>query len=160
MKENKETYVSMLVLSCDAYSDLWDDFFNLREKFWPDCEYKWYLVTESKSYERRGVEVIKCGKGMNWAGRFRKAVLYANTPYIGLFLEDYFISEKIDSSIIDQLLQIMTENKVTLINTSDVFYRNINQPNKQYFAEHLIKIPNNMMYGISTESAKIGRAHV
>ncbi len=152
MADNKDI-MAMLVLSCDKYSDLWDDFFNLRDKFWPDCPYKWYVVTESKDYSREGVEIIKCGSDLNWAGRFRKAVIYANTPYIGLYLEDYFISETVDTRIIERLLQIMEENNVTLINTSDVFYRSINQPNKQYFAEHLIKIPNNMMYGISTESA-------
>ena len=82
--------LSILVLSCDNYSDLWDDFFNLRDKFWPDCEYRWYVVTETKDYKRNNVEVIKCGKELNWAGRFRKAVQSLDSPLVGVFLEDYF----------------------------------------------------------------------
>lgn len=53
------TNMVILVLSCDKYKYAWDDFFNLRDKFWPDCPYKWYLVTESADYSCNGVMVWK-----------------------------------------------------------------------------------------------------
>ena len=145
--------LAMLVLSCDGYSDLWDDFFNLRDKYWADCPYKWYVVTESKDYQRKGVEVIKCGKELNWAGRFRHAVNYINTDYYGLFLEDYFITDPIDSKLIEELLNIMSRYDVSLLNMSDVFGTIVNSSEKYYVHDHLIKIPNNMLYGVSTASA-------
>ncbi|GAE85990.1 hypothetical protein JCM10512_4465 [Bacteroides reticulotermitis JCM 10512] len=143
----------ILVLSCDGYSDLWDDFFNLRDKYWVDCPYKWYLVTESKDYKRACVEVIKCGKELNWAGRLRKAVHSIDSQYFGVYLEDYFITEKVDNDVIADLINIMDNNGVTFLNTSDVFYNSIGMNDKTYFKEHLIIIPNNKLYGISTESA-------
>lgn len=143
----------MLVLSCDGYSDLWDDFFNLRDKYWEDCPYQWYLVTESKDYRRDGVEVIKCGEEMNWAARLRHAVFVTNAKYYGIYLEDYFIAENVDNTIIAELLNIMEKNNVTFLNTSDVFYNIIGMKNKEYLNEHLIIIPNNRLYGISTEAA-------
>lgn len=152
MTEDKDK-MALLVLSCDGYSDLWDDFFNLRDRFWPDCPYKWYVVTESKDYQRDGVEVIKCGKDLNWAGRFRKAVKYVNTPYIGLFLDDYFITEKIDTHLINSLVARMETERISLINTSDVFYTIINNRKLEYYDDHLIRIPDNLLYGISTASA-------
>lgn len=145
--------LAMLVLSCDGYSDLWDDFFNLRDKYWADCSYKWYLVTESKDYQRDGVEVIKCGKELNWAGRFRYAINLINAEYYGLFLEDYFITETIDTKLIDSLIDIMGRYDVSLLNMSDVFGTILNMKNKQYLMEHLIRIPNNKLYGVSTASA-------
>ena len=57
--EQKDKMI-MLLLSCDKYSDVWDDFFNLKERFWPDCKFKWYLVTESKNYIRKNVSTIIC----------------------------------------------------------------------------------------------------
>ena len=57
--------MSILVLSCDKYKYAWDDFFNLRDIFWPDCPYPWYVVTESEDYDRKDVEVIKCGTDLN-----------------------------------------------------------------------------------------------
>lgn len=142
----------LLVLSCDAYSDLWDDFFNLKEKFWKDCPYKFYLVTESKTYNRSNVEVILCGNNLNWAGRLKYAIDKTNAKYYGIFLEDYFISSPINNSIIFDLLETMKQHNVTFLNTSDVFYNCINMKNKEYFLPHLIKIPNNKKYGLSTEA--------
>ena len=101
--------LSILVLSCDNYRDLWDDFFNLRDKFWPDCEYKWYVVTETKDYQRNNVDVIKCGKELNWAGRFRKAVQSLDSPLVGVFLEDYFINAPIDNDRIKGLVKLMID---------------------------------------------------
>lgn len=145
--------MAMLVLSCDGYSDLWDDFFNLRDKFWPDCPFKWYVVTETKDYKRAGVDVIKCGKDLNWAGRFRKAVEQVEAQYIGIYLEDYFITKKVDNGIIQSLIKVMDTHRVTCINTSDVFRTIINMEDKKYFKDHLIVIPGNHRYGLSTESS-------
>lgn len=149
---NKEELV-LLVLSCDAYNDLWDDFFNLKDRFWPECNYKWYLVTESMDYSRQGVEVIKCGKELNWAGRFRKAVNLVDTSFIGVFLEDYFITQRIDDSLISSLVEFMLKNNVSYLNMSNVFKSIINLKEKDYYADHLIRIPNHKRYGITTESS-------
>lgn len=140
----------MLVLSCDSYSDLWDDFFNLRDKYWNDTTIRWYIVTETKEYQRGGVTVIHCGKDMNWAARFRKAVETVGTPYIGVFLEDYFITDKVDIDRVKYLLELMKRERVTYINVSDVFGNIIDMPNKEYFIDHLIRIPTHKRYGIST----------
>lgn len=145
-----EQKLAMLVLSCDKYAPVWTDFFNLRDKFWADCPYKWYVSTESVDFVRENVEVIKCGKDLNWAGRFRKAVQSIDADYIGLFLEDYFISDKVDQNIVAALVELMAENNITTINTSDVFSWIINQRKKEYFREHLIIVPKHLRWGITT----------
>lgn len=143
----------LLVLSCDAYRDLWDDFFNLRDIYWNDCPYKWYLVTESEDYIREGVEVIQCGKELNWIGRFREAVTRIDAKYFGIYLEDYFISSPVNNSVINELLHVMENNNVSMINVGAVFNVLINMRDKQYFQKHLFHIPNHMKYGISASSA-------
>ena len=153
MGVNKDQLISMLVLSCDNYSDLWDDFFNLREKFWPDCPYKWYVVTESKDYNRDGVEVIKCGKELNWAARYRHAIKTVGTPYVAAFLEDYFISAKIDNERIEGLVDFAEKNKVDFLDLGNIFRHKINQTNKQYYADHLIIIDKHLRYGVDTAPA-------
>lgn len=145
--------VSMLVLSCDKYKDLWDDFFNLRDKYWPDCPFKWYVVTETETFHHEGVEVIRCGKDVNWAGRYRYAVKYAATRYVGVYLDDFFISEKIDNDLIMTSIEVMIKHNVSYLNMSNVFKSIINLPQKEYFAPHLIRIPNHQRYGICTEAA-------
>ena len=152
MKEYKDK-ITMLLLSCDGYSDLWDDFFNLKEKFWPDCQYKWYVVTESKDYQRTNVEAIKCGKELNWAGRFRKAVQFAESPLVGVFLEDYYINAPIDDERISKLVAFTIDQKVDFLDLGNVFKHKINQSNKQYYSDHLIVIDKHLRYGLDTAAA-------
>ena len=150
---DKNNKLAMLLLSCDNYSDLWDDFFNLREKFWPDCPYTWYVVTESKDYTRANVEVIKCGKDLNWAGRFRKAVKSVDNALIGVFLEDYFINATVDNERIEGLVDFAMEKGVDFLDLGNVFKHKINQSNKQYYADHLIVIDKHLRYGLDTAAA-------
>ena len=145
--------IAMLVLSCDGYNDLWDDFFNLREKFWPECPYKWYVVTESCDYVRKGVEVIKCGKELNWAARFRKAVKTVDTPFVAVFLEDYYINARIDNERIKGLVDFMGEHKVDFLDLGNVFRHKIDAPGKKYYADHLVIIDKHLRYGLDTAAA-------
>lgn len=154
------TQLSILVLSCDNYSDLWNDFFNLKEKFWPECPYQWYVVTESKDYERENVNVIKCGKELNWAGRFRKAVQSVETPLVGVFLEDYYINAPIDNERIKGLVDLAIEKRVDFLDLGNVFKHKINQPNKQYFADHLMIIDKHLRYGLDTAAAIWKKAYL
>ena len=143
----------MLLLSCDAYSDLWDDFFNLKERYWPDCPYNWYIVTESKDYSRPNTEVIKCGKDLNWAGRFRRAVQIVDADYIGVYLEDYFIKSTIDQKRIASYLDMMKAGDVQFLNLGDVFRHILRRNDLEYYKEHLVRIPKHLRYGIDTAAS-------
>ncbi|UKK54782.1 hypothetical protein [Prevotella sp. E2-28] len=149
--ENNNIKMVILVLSCDKYKYAWDDFFNLRDKFWSDCPYPWYVVTESEDYVRAGASVIKCGKERNWTGRFKFAAEKIHAEYVAVFLEDFFIEEVIKQDIVGRLLQLMDEHNVSMINVGDVFKWITQQPNRQYFDEekNLIIIPKHLRYGIS-----------
>lgn len=145
---------SILVLSCDRYCDIWEDFFKLRDIYWPDTDCKWYLVTESVEFHHPNVEVILTGTYLNWTGRLAHAVRYANTKYIGWYLEDFFISEKVDNHLIHQLVDKMEAENIDHVNMSDVFYSLIKMPEKhEYYDDHLLVIPKHKKYGISTASA-------
>lgn len=143
--------MAILVLSCDKYKYAWDDFFNLRDMFWKECPYKWYLVTETEDYSRNGVEVIKCGTDLNWTGRFKYAAKIANMDYVAVFLEDFFIEDNINQNIITSLLKMMDDSNVSMINVGDVFKWITQQPNRRFFdkEKNLIIIPKHLRYGIS-----------
>lgn len=153
--------LALIVLSCDAYEDLWPDFFRLRDLFWPDCCYKWYLVTESKAFTYKGVEVINTGTDLNWTGRLAYALNVINAPLVGLFLDDFYISGRIDSNQIQQLQKLMCEKHIDHINMSDVFYSLIKMPDPHiYYADHLFHIPSHKKYGLSTAAAIWNRIYL
>ena len=144
----KKERLSLLVLSCDKYKHAWDDFFNLRDKFWPECPYNWYLVTETEDYQRDNVTLIKCGKELNWTGRFKHAAQVANTKYVALLLEDYFFESPIDTNVIEEDLDVMDKENVSIINVGDWWNWLINQPNRKFYNEHLVYIDNHLRSGI------------
>lgn len=151
--EVKDIKMAMLVLSCDKYSDIWDDFFNLKERFWPDCKYPWFIVTESKDYQRDGVSVIKCGHDLNWSGRYRYAINQVNTPLIGVFLEDFLIKSRIDNDRVDSYVDLVYKKGISFINMNNTFGHILNVPDKQYFTDHLFHIPQHLRYGIDSAAS-------
>ena len=48
---------TLLVNSCDAYSDLWEPFFKMLGVHWPDCPYPIVLNTESKAFKHVAFDV-------------------------------------------------------------------------------------------------------
>lgn len=145
--------VSIIVLTCDKYSDLWDDFFTLKEKYWPNCSFDSYLITEEKDYKRSGVTAIRCGRNLEWGERFRIAVESINSRYFILFLDDYYICKGIDDELINDCLAFMEKEKVSYYRMGDTFgsLKRIKHP--EYVQQHRMIIPKNQKYGVSTSEA-------
>ena len=79
---------SIIVSSCDNFSDLWEPFFILFFKYWPDCPFKIYLISETKIYSDEKVEMISLKKDMGWASNLKAAIRRINTPYFIYFQEE------------------------------------------------------------------------
>lgn len=153
--------LSLLVLSCDKYSDLWLDFFKLRDKYWSDCDFDWYLVTESADFSYDGVNVIHTGTDKNWTGRLKFAVEQIDSPYIGWYLDDFYIYKTVDNTLIHELVDKMDIEHIDHINMSDVFDSLVKMPEEHVYHEpYLFEIPRHKKYGISTASAIWGKDYL
>ena len=49
--------LTVLVNSCDSYSDLWNTFFDVLRLQWHDCPYEIILNTETKNYSYNGFNI-------------------------------------------------------------------------------------------------------
>lgn len=99
-----------MINSCDAFSDLWDPHIKLLNTNWSDRNISTYLVSDlptNKSY--MGVTVLCAGKKKELSERIRYALSFINTEYILLTLDDYFLTKKISSRKIDDLINIMDQ---------------------------------------------------
>lgn len=143
--------ISFFVLSCDKYSDLWEDFFNLKEIFWPDCSFDWTIVTESVEYKRDGVNTLVCGNDLNWTGRLRKACLSANTEKVCFFLDDFFINSPIDNNTVLKCIETAVKENVDYYVLGDAFSRDIKSD--AFYNENIVIIPSDRPYGIDTSVA-------
>lgn len=104
--------LAVLVISCDKYSDLWYPFFELKERYWPDCRYDTFLGTNSLKYKRDKITTICIGEDISWADNVREMLDQLNYEYILLLLEDFFIDRKIDSKYIHDLYEFMKVEEI------------------------------------------------
>lgn len=108
MKENK---LAIYVSSYDGCSDLWETFFTLTDRFWPDCKYQTYLINNEKEFTHGDVKVLHTGPEVHWFSRTIRSLKMIDEEYIMFMLEDYFISKKIQNRDIDDILTYMDNNR-------------------------------------------------
>nr|WP_294810988.1 hypothetical protein [uncultured Sphingomonas sp.] len=104
MKSDSDS-VAFMVVSCDKYADLWDPFFHCLRKYWPDCPYSIYLLTNHKSYDAEGVTVVNIGDDRSYSDNLRAALSQISEPWVILWLEDVFISEPVDTRRLQAMIE-------------------------------------------------------
>lgn len=107
--------VCILISSCDRYSDLWDPFFTLFFKHWPDCPYPVYLSANNLEYDRQGVKTINIGDDTDWSSGFRKTLEKISQPYVIVLMEDYLLTGSVDTAMVDRLTDYMESKKVACL---------------------------------------------
>ena len=151
MKKNNNK-LAVMVVSCDKYSDLWDDVFNLLDIHWAGRPYKTYLATDGKPYERKGVEVIHFGNIRQWMVCTRKAVERIDSEYVLFLMEDYFVIKDIDTQVIEEDIRFMEEYNGDFMNIHQkpAF---LNEIDSRFINHYIRSIPRNTRYGLDTAGA-------
>jgi len=96
--------ISLLVISCDKYHDLWEIFFTTFYKYWPDCSLTVYLVTNHLDFLNPRVKMIKIGDDISYTDNLLKAVSQIETDWVLLWLEDCMFSREIDNTKVNKVL--------------------------------------------------------
>lgn len=98
--------MTMLILSCDNFSDLWDGHVKLLDENWPDRGMDTFIVTEGgieRKYDK--VKIFSAGEGLEWSERLQSALKTINTKYVLITLDDYFLIERVDNERIEELIR-------------------------------------------------------
>ena len=101
---------SVVVCSCDKYSDLWYPYFELFKKFWGNCPYPIYLNTETKEYKTQGlsIHVIHAEEGKtDWSSRLIHTINKSDSEFILLTLDDHFLLRPVDEKAFCNLVSYM-----------------------------------------------------
>ena len=107
---------SILVNSCDAYSDAWPMFFFLLKKNWSGHGEKMpriYLNSESLQYKDNDIEIINLNHPdtRTWGERLLKCLAKIDDEFILMMLEDFYYEDIIKTEIIDKCLDYMLADK-------------------------------------------------
>lgn len=90
--------VSVLVSSCDAFFDAWRPFTFFFRKFWPDCPFNVYLITNHLDVRSDFIRAIRVGADKGWASNLQSALPQIDTPWILYLQEDYFLTRVVDGA--------------------------------------------------------------
>ena len=90
--------VTILFCSCDAYSDLWENFFVLLKKYWPEYDGEIILNTETRKFQYDGFHIsspLNCSSEVSWSDRLSLSLKRVKTPYVLIFLDDFYLKSPV-----------------------------------------------------------------
>lgn len=92
--------VAVVVSSCDQYRDAWAPFFHFFRKYWPDCPWPIYLITNYGVYRDPSVTCLTLGREESWADNLLRALEQVGTPHVVYFQEDYFFTRPVRTDLL------------------------------------------------------------
>lgn len=99
----------------DGYYDMWEDFLELKEKFWKDCPYPLYIVNQAKNLnfqKKYDVTVIHAGESAEYSKKVQTALAQIDSDYFLLLLDDFFFSAEIQGAVFDETISFMKSKGV------------------------------------------------
>lgn len=136
--------VAVLVVSCDRYSDLWPPFFQLFFRFWPNCPFNIYLLSNNEKCEIKGINNILVGEDISWSDNLIKATNIIKEEYILIFIEDLFLVDFVKTNEVVKLCEWILQNNANYICMNPSI--SANQP----FNEPISEIAKGTIYRAST----------
>ncbi len=108
---------TILVNSCDGFADCWEPFFKLFTLFWPNCNVKVILNTETMDWSFPGLDLqctqVGLGVGrLTWSECLIKALDQVDTPLVLYLQEDYFFEKPVDDRLVYELADMMKTDSV------------------------------------------------
>lgn len=139
--------VSLLISTCDKFSDLWDEHIALLRKHWKGEMWKTYVVTDKQTNrEYEGVKFIVAGEDKDFPMRIKYAAERIDTDYILLTLDDYFLINAVDEGTLRYLVQRADDEHIDYLKLYD---RRMTDPKKYDSVEILSTIDLSKKYAIT-----------
>lgn len=102
---------AIIIPSCDKYEDVWDSFFITFFRYWPDCPFPVYLITDTKKYPDERIITFNIGEDKGWANNMKYVLNELKIPYFIYILEDVPLMERVDTERILKLFEIIKKEK-------------------------------------------------
>ena len=95
---------ALLIVSCDAYQDLWVPFFTLLFRYWPDCPYPIFLGANHATFPDRRVAPLTVGDDRDWSSNLIRMLESISTGGVLLIQEDFLIDRPVQTERVAALI--------------------------------------------------------
>jgi hypothetical protein len=96
---------AVIVASCDRYSDTWDTYNVLFERFWPECPFPVYLLSNKRGCSFPRIQSLRVGPDLSWSSNLLAGLAQIRQEYVILMVDDLFLTRPADSKRINEILR-------------------------------------------------------
>lgn len=118
---------TLVVLSCDKYSDLWPIYFQLFFKYWPACPFPVCLAGNQKRYDDPRVTTLLSGDDQDWSSSVRRSVDQIRSKYILMMIDDALLIDPVDTAAVTNIVGWAIENSARYVR-----FRSTPRPDKKH----------------------------
>lgn len=102
--------ITILLPAHDSYKDIVEIWCNEKNKIWPQCPYEIKWCNGKETIEDKFVEVINTKEDAGFCERVLIALEKIKTKYVILWVEDFIITDSINTEILESIVQYMDMN--------------------------------------------------
>lgn len=116
--------VSVVISSCNKYSYLWDIQLELFKRYWPDCPYDIYMISETTplpNMDFGNLRLINYNTNSSttgasdWSVNLSQVLNSIDSEYIIYLQEDYVFTSKVDMEKLQSLLEFTIDNGINYV---------------------------------------------
>ena len=87
--------VAIIVSSCDAFFDAWRPFNFFLKRFWNECPFEIFLLTNEIEIRSNRICSLRLGPDRGWSSNLLAALDRVRHPYVFYVQEDYFLTARV-----------------------------------------------------------------
>lgn len=142
---------AILISSCDKFKDCWEPMIFSIKKYWPDCPFSIYFISNYEEIEDDKIKFIKVGEDLGFCSNLKNAISSIETKYVIYFQDDYFLTENVNNDTILNHINYCNDNDINFlkIHSNDFFYRDNFRINNSDYCNN----PIDVRYSINTAIA-------
>ena len=106
---------AILVVSFDAYQDLWPVFFQAFFKYWPDCPYRVYLGANTATYADPRVTPVLIGADRDYSSNLLAMLAQVPNAWVITWIEDRPPCAPVDTPRLVQAIQLAQQRQAAYL---------------------------------------------
>ena len=88
---------AILITSCDAFEDCWAPYAHGLHKYWPDCPFPVFLITNEKAFPDPSITSLQIRPDRGWAKNLRQAMESLDADILLYTHEDFWLRSPVDT---------------------------------------------------------------
>jgi hypothetical protein len=106
---------AIVISSCDAFIDCWTPMIYSLNKFWADCPYPIYFISNDKKINDEKIKFINVGEDKGFASNLKYALNQIECDYVIYFQEDYFLTDHVNAEAIKNHISHCYDNNIDFL---------------------------------------------